>query len=250
MRRRPGASRRSRWHSRLRTRCFLEKLEIWTSGEYNTKLQTYLNLLKICQNLLTMERRKLAETSPPTLTSREVSAVFFDAISPNTLQYLDERQYVRPSFYYAADRPGSLLRREDRDLLVQSRGKQRGDPRRRFSYDDLVWIRLFVYVSDYLKQAKATRPLQRAGEILRLLKTRTPEGCPPAWRLVFFGKDVYLLEEATAVSLTDGQLALTQLLTDNVEAEVKGRIEALVALQRIRPIPTKCSFARTERMSA
>jgi len=67
---------------------------------------------------------------------------------------------------------------------------------------------------------------------------------------VFFGEDVYLIEEAAVRSLTNGQLVMKQLLTDNIEAEVKGRIDALVALSEIRPIPTKCSTDRAVRMTA
>jgi hypothetical protein len=68
---------------------------------------------------------------------------------------------------------------------------------------------------------------------------------------VFFGKNVYLLDGAAAVSLMgDGQLALTQVLTDGLMSEVKGRLEALVALEEIRPIPLKCSVERGERIPA
>lgn len=197
-----------------------------------------------------MGRRRVAETSPPTLTSEEVAEVFLRAITPSNLQYLDEQQYLRPSFYFSAERPGRVIPREERDLLLQNRPRSRGDHHRRFTYEDLVWIRLLIYVKDGFKNAAVAWPLKKAGDIVRRLKVKKPEGCPPSSRLVFFGHDVYLLEESTAESLTDGQLVLTQVLTDSVEAEVKGRIDALVALQRIRPIPTKCSMRQSERMSA
>jgi hypothetical protein len=198
-----------------------------------------------------MVRRRLAETSPPTLTSTEVSAVFFNSIKPQTLQYLDERRYLRPSFYFQAGKPGNLISREDRDLLTQNQGrKRRGDPHRRFTYEDLVCIRLFVYVKERLEVAKAKRAQQTAGDILRVLRERSPHGCPPAGRLIFFGRQVYLLEDSAVVSLLDGQLVLTQVLTDSVIAEVKGRIETLVSLERIRPIPLRCSPTTSERLSA
>jgi hypothetical protein len=197
-----------------------------------------------------MGRRKVAETSPPTLTSEEVSEVFLRAITPSSLQYLDEQQYLRPSFYFSAQQPGRVIPRAERDLLRKTRSRSRGDHHRRFTYEDLVWIRLLIYVKDGLKKAGVPWPLKKAGDIVRRLKVKTPDGCPSSSRLVFFGQDVYLLEESTAESLTDGQLGLTQVLTDSVEAEVKGRIDALVALQRIRPIPTKCSARQPQRMSA
>lgn len=198
-----------------------------------------------------MGARKLAETTPQTLTSTEVSAVFFNSIKPQTLQYLDERGYLRPSFYFKSGHPGNLISQQERDLLAQSHGgKNRGDPHRRFTYEDLVWIRLFVYVKDRLEAAKATKAQQTAGGILRVLRERTPHGCPPAGRLIFFGRQVYLLEDSTVVSLLDGQLALTQVLTDSVIAEVKGRIEALVSLDRIRPIPIRCSPSNSVRLTA
>jgi hypothetical protein len=197
-----------------------------------------------------VSRRKTAETSPPTLTSEEVAEVFFHSISPSNLQYLDERGYLRPSFYFDSSRPGSVIPSRERDLLRTDVKRSRGDHHRRFTYGDLVLIRLLIYVKDRLKEAKTPLPLKRAGDIVRRLKGRAPEGCPPSSRLIFFGRDVYLLDEATTVSLTDGQLGLTQILTDSVEGEVKGRIEALVALDRIRPIPTKCSVTASQRMSA
>jgi hypothetical protein len=193
-----------------------------------------------------MRRRKLAETSPPTLTSREVAEVFLGALTSSNLQYLDEQQYLRPTYYFDKTRPGGVISAPERDLHLENVGTSRGNARRRFTYGDLVWIQLLVYVRDRLETAKAARPLQKAGDIVRRLKVKTPEGCPPPSRLVFFGQDVYLLEESTVVSLTDGQLGLTLILTDTVEAEVKGRIDALVALERIRPIPTKCSLERSE----
>ncbi len=197
-----------------------------------------------------MKRRKVAETTPPTLTSQEVAEVFLRAITPSNLQYLDEKAYLRPSFYFSSARPGRVIAARERGLLREEENRSRGDNHRRFTYEDLVWIRLLIYVRDRLKAAKAPWPLKGAGDIVRRLKVRAPEGCPPSSRLVFFGKDVYLLEESAAVSLTDGQLGLTQILTDSVEAEVKGRIDTLVALERIRPIPTKCSIAGSERASA
>jgi hypothetical protein len=176
--------------------------------------------------------------------------VFFGAIKAQALQYLDEQDYLRPSFYFSSQHPGNLMSRSDRDLQLQERTRSRGDARRRFTYEDLVWIRLLVYVKDGLKTAGMTRPLQRAGDIVRRLRSKTPTGCPPPSRLLFFGRDVYLLDDAMAVSLTSGQLGLTQLVTDNVEAEVKGRIDTLIALKKIRAIPTKCSIDRAERVSA
>jgi hypothetical protein len=197
-----------------------------------------------------MRHRRVAETSPPTLTSEEVAEVFLRAISPSNLQYLDEQQYLRPSFYFSSESSGRVVTREERDLLIKNRQRTRGDHHRRFTYEDLVWIRLLIYVKDGLKNAGVAWPLKKAGDIVRRLKVKAPEGCPPSARLIFFGQDVYLLEESTAVSLTDGQLVLTQVLTDSVQAEVRGRIEALIAMQRIRPIPTKCSMRQSDRMSA
>jgi hypothetical protein len=197
-----------------------------------------------------MSGRRIAETSPQTLTVQEVATAFFNAVTAEQLRYLDRNDYIRPTYYHALGRPGGLITREERDLLIQSRGPQKGDPHRLYNYEDLVWIRLFIYVRDNLRDAGAARAFQRAGVILRDLRRLTPQGCPPPWRLVFFGEDVYLVEEAAVRSLTNGQLVMKQLLTDNIEAEVKGRIDALVALNEIRPIPTKCSAGRLVRMTA
>jgi DNA-binding transcriptional MerR regulator len=190
--------------------------------------------------------RRAAETTPPTLASSEVAEVFFGDLSAQNLQYLDEQGYLRPSYYLAGQQ---LVDREARDAALDPKNRTHGDARRRYSYEDLVWIRLLIYLRDGLKSARATRPLQRAGAIVRRLRG-TEAGCPQSARLLFFGADVYLLEGDAVISLTDGQIALRQVVTDHVEAEVRGRIDALVAIQRIRPIQAKCSMKSATRLTA
>src|ERR1051325_2310798 len=124
------------------------------------------------------KKRRLAMTEPPTLTSREVAEVFLGGISTADLQYLDEQQYLRPSFYLSRSAPGSLISPPARDAIVRTTGRNRGNNRRRFTYGDMVWIQLLIYVKERLKLAGATLPLKRAGDIVRRLRGNGHDSCP------------------------------------------------------------------------
>lgn len=190
------------------------------------------------------------EDDPPTTSSiygsGDVSAIFQGAISPSTLQYLDETGYLRPSFYAAPNQDNQLISPVERDQLIAARGRTRGDPRRQYTYVDLVWIRLFLYVKSGLTTHRVSSAGRKAGEIIRALRERTGT-CPSASRMIVAGKDVYLLQENTiAECLTQpGQLGLMQIVTDQVAAEVRGRVEALAAHQKVRVTPIEDQHDRT-----
>src|ERR1700687_952870 len=190
--------------------------------------------------------RKPPATTPATFTSWEVAAIFQNAVTLSALQNLDVKGYLRPSFYFDASGERKLIPASERDRLVHDRGKGRGDPGRRYTYLDLVWMRLFIYLKQGFAQARVPKAVQHAGEILRIVRNQSPDNCPPSWRLAFVGKDVYLLrDDLTAECLSNGQLAMTQLLIENAMAEVRGRVEALAADQRIRPSPSEMPVHET-----
>jgi hypothetical protein len=178
--------------------------------------------------------RRPPATQPPTFTSWEVAAVFQKAVTASILQNLDIRGHLRPSFYFDLTN-GVLVTTEQRDQLIRERGAGRGDPGRRYTYLDLVWLRLFIYLKQGFLRAGVPKAVQCAGQILQRIRTQSPDNCPPSWRLIFVGRNVYLLrDELTAECLSDGQLAMSQLLIENAMAEVRGRVEALAAHHKIR----------------
>jgi hypothetical protein len=190
--------------------------------------------------------RRPPQTTPVTYTSWEVAAIFQNAVTPASLQSLDIRGHLRPSFYFDSTGDGALIPAGERDLRVQERGRGRGDPGRRYTYLDLVWLRLFIYLKEGFIRAQVPKAVQRAGEILNVVRAQSPDNCPPSWRLSFVGKNVYLLrDDLTAECLNDGQLAMTQLLIENAMAEVRGRVEALAAHRKIRAASLEDAFSET-----
>jgi hypothetical protein len=181
--------------------------------------------------------REPAQTTPATFTSQEVSAIFHSALTPSTLQSLDKRELVRPTFYYDSAADGGLISREERDIRVSSAGLSQADPHRRYTYTDLVWIRLFLRVKGEFATAAVPNPTRRAAEAIQRLRAKAGDTCPPGWRLVIFGKDLYLVtDDFRAESFAQpGQLGLVQFF-ETAHAEVRGRVTALAEHRKIRPL--------------
>jgi len=128
----------------------------------------------------------------------------------------------------------------ERDERIQADGKSRGDPRRRYTYNDLLWMRLFLYVKDHLHQGNIPNPARRGAEIVAAIKQITKGTCPASSRLLFVGaQGAYLLDEhGVVIHLGDDrQLAMRTILTDTIFAEVRGRIAVLEASRDIRSLP-------------
>jgi hypothetical protein len=180
-------------------------------------------------------------TLPPTFSSLQILSIFAGRLSPQHPQYLDKRGYLRPSHYWD-DAQGRLITREERDEAIKNRGRAwRGDPHRRYSYSDVARLRLLLYVRDELRAAGVgRRALQRAGQVVDRLRQRFPDGSPPARRLLVLGDAVYLLGDTRTVEcLTpDRQLPLVQLFADEIESEVRGRVEVLSARVRMVAVPS------------
>jgi hypothetical protein len=181
--------------------------------------------------------RRPPETDPPTYTTGEVTQIFKGKITPVVLERLDKSAVIRPSYYYAKR---SLITPEQRDALILSSKVSRGNPERRYTYHDLVWIRLFIYVKDHYQRAGIPNAGGRSGEIIQRIQRVTGRTCPPATRLLFVGdRDTYLLLDDRGVAehlSADRQLAMRTLLTDTIFAEVGGRIAVLEASDDIRSL--------------
>jgi hypothetical protein len=182
-------------------------------------------------------QRQPAATDPPTYTSQEVSAVFHGLLTPSALQSLDRRDLLRPSYYYDPNASGGLIPREERDRRVLEAGSSQADPHRRYTYIDVVWIRLFLRVKGEFGKAAVPNPTRRASEVITALRSRAGDTCPPAWRLVIFGRELYLVtDDMTAESFGHpGQLGLVQFF-ETVHAEVRGRVTALAEHKKIRAL--------------
>jgi DNA-binding transcriptional MerR regulator len=179
--------------------------------------------------------RRPSDTSPPTYTAGEVANIFRkEGVTESGLAKWDEAGIFRPTYYYADEAEGRVQSREQRDAGVSAGKKNRGNPRRRYTFHDLLWMRLLFYVREELRDIPHGSRLP--AKVLAELRTLddTP---PPATRLVFVGKDVYVLgERGEATCLTrPGQLAMRQLIEPAaLEAEVRGRLHVLADRNEIR----------------
>lgn len=177
-------------------------------------------------------------TDPATFTSKEVAAIFRD-LTVSMLQDLDKRGLIRPTYYSSSSASSGLMTRDERDRLNDAGGTTSSPsaPHRLYTYGDLLWIRIFLRVKVLFKRAAVPNAARRAAEAVSRIRERTGDRCPPSWRLVLFGSDVFLLTDDDRVeSLTQpGQLGFVQWF-ETIDAEIKGRISALVAHKKIRDV--------------
>lgn len=185
-------------------------------------------------------KRRPSQTEPQTYTSGEVARILKGQVTELMLERWDKSGIFRPSFYYDRTAPGGLISSSQRDTLIENRGaKSRGDPKRRYTYQELVWLRLIIYVKEHFERTDAPNPSRRSAQIVEKIRRITHGPCPPASRLVFIGsRDVYFFDDrGLAEHLSDDrQLAMRTLLTDTVFAEVRGRIAVLEATDDIRSL--------------
>jgi hypothetical protein len=184
-------------------------------------------------------KRRPSRTEPQTYTAGEVARILKGEVTEIMLERWDKSGIFRPSFYYDRRSAGGLISASQRDAFIESRGtKSRGDPKRRYTYQELIWLRLIIYVKNHFERTGIPNPSRRSAEIVERIRRITQGPCPPASRLVFIGsRDVYFFDErGIAEHLSDDrQLAMRTLLTDSVFAEVEGRIAVLEATDDIRP---------------
>lgn len=171
--------------------------------------------------------KKTRETSPPTFTAGQVVRILLGKVKNPTLIKWDNNGTFRPSFYFDETVAGCVITPEMRDAKVAASSRKRGAPPRLFTFTDLVYLRLLVEVSAMLGTHKVPNPSRRASEIVAVLRKRFPETAPSSSRLLVVGQDMYLLGERGAECLTGTQLPLIGLFTDDVAAELRGRIEVL-----------------------
>jgi len=79
---------------------------------------------------------------------------------------------------------------------------------------------------------------RRSAKIVQWIQGITGDKCPPAARLIFAGRDTYLLDDRGIAEHLGGkgQLALRVILTDTVFAELRGRIAVLEQDGEIRAV--------------
>ena len=192
-----------------------------------------------------MRDRNVPPTRPPTYTATEVTEIFKGEVAPVHLQKWDESGIFRPSFYAKSESPSGLLTQGERDKKIASLGRSRGDPHRAYTYMDLAWLRIFLFVKQGLKERGTKSPARRAADIVAAIHALGYQSPPHAARLLFVGAQVYLVDsERVPRCLTPGnQLPITQLFTDEIVAELDGRIRVLVQHQHIRGISDPTSPA-------
>ena len=188
--------------------------------------------------------------SPRTYSANDVSKILKGRVTLSTLQRWDEQEFFRPSLYAVGE--GRLIDRAERDTRLGEVGKTRGAPHRRYTYLDLVWMRLFLYVMDALSARKVSNAGRKAANIIANLRGTGETPPPHSSRLLFVDEDVFLLNGGTvARCLTASkQLPLTQIFTDQVAAEVGGRIQALVEHRSIESSADENALAEVVKIEA
>lgn len=171
-----------------------------------------------------------------TFTSAEVVEIFAGyGVSLSTLQSWDRLQIFRPTYYEDA---AGLMSRDRRDAKIRERGAaSRGDPHRAYSYNDLVWLRVLLYVSRKLSERGVASPARRASEVVLAAKGLGYESPPHTARFLFIDQHVYLVDcSAVPQCLTPGnQLPFVQIFACEFSAELEGRMRVLERFNRIGP---------------
>ena len=170
------------------------------------------------------------EQAPDTYSSTRVARILAH-VGPGKLQHWDKQGYFRPSFYRCRS-SGALIPVAERPLTELRGGGNQGAPSRAYTYEDLLWLRLYLNIIDGVRAARRTaRPYKPAAALLKTLRHRY-EVCPSAKRLLFHGDHVFMIDADTghAECLSHpGELAMApQLLsTSAIHADVRGRLEVL-----------------------
>lgn len=173
-----------------------------------------------------------------TYTTGQVSRIFGDDFSSRALIRLDENGLFRSAYYFDKAAPGRVVARAS---AAEDATSQSDASRRRYSYQDLVWLALLRYVNNALGNQMPAVPnsMRRAAEIVQQIRSTTGGRCPSSSRLIFVGKVAYLLgddERLTCLSgPSAGQVALSAVLLEAVDAEVRGRIAVLANLDEVPP---------------
>lgn len=177
-----------------------------------------------------MSRHRLLETTPPTYTGGEVVRILAGELEPSSLAKWDEAKIFRPTYYEDVHRTSGLMMRQERDTRCQQDGTYRGNPHRRYTFHDLVWLRFLIQVKKQLIEQGQKNATRRAARLVEQLRQMATNDAPPASsRLLFTADDVYLvLADGTVQCLTQpGQLALPQIVCDPIIAEMRGRVHSL-----------------------
>lgn len=179
-------------------------------------------------------KRRPAETDPVTYTTGQVSRILGSGLTAQQLIRLDDNRLFAPSYYFDADAAGRVVPRQN---LTSAELEAIDGSRRRYSYQDLIWITLLRYVKNRLMESEVPSPTRRAAEVLQEIQRLFGDRCPSSSRIIFVGPNAYLLtDEARLTCLTDpagGQVALTALLLETVDAEVRGRVAVLADLNEV-----------------
>lgn len=182
------------------------------------------------------ERTYTSALDEHTYTSAEVVEIFTGyGVSLSALQSWDRLGIFRPTYYEDAD---GRMSREQRDTKIQERGgPSRGDPHRAYSYNDLVWLRVLLYVSTRFRERGVASPARRASDVVLAAKGLGYESPPHAARFFFIDQHVYLVDGSPVPQcLTAGnQLPFVQIFACEFSAELEGRMRVLERFNRIDP---------------
>jgi hypothetical protein len=156
--------------------------------------------------------------------------------SPATLTRRRPAHFGRHYLYKLCYRDaGGLITRADRDAKIRAQGPSQGDPHRAYSYNDLVWLRILLYVRAKFREREVASAARRASEVVSAAKGLGYESPPHAARFLFIDQHVYLIDGSpTPQCLTPGnQIPLVQIFACEFSAELDGRMRVLERFKRI-----------------
>jgi hypothetical protein len=158
-----------------------------------------------------------------------------EEVSVQVLAQLDAKRLFRPSFYEDLDADSGLISVAVRDARSS---KKRGDPHRRYTFEDLLWLRIFVSIQRELKERRVSGAAKRAAKAVDAIKHHLGGTLPEDARLVVVGAEVYFVSprgEAFCATST-GQGALREVVMHTLITDTRARVAVLQTMRSLAKV--------------
>jgi len=155
-----------------------------------------------------------------------------DEVSVQVLAQLDARRLFRPSFYEDLDADSGLISVAVRDARAS---RKRGDPHRRYTFEDLLWLRIFVSIHCELKGHRVKGAAKRTAKAIDTLKQHLSGNLPQDARVVVVGSEVYLVSPRGEVfcATNPGQGILREVVVHTLITDTRARVAVLQTMRSL-----------------